>query len=94
MSRCCAFVLSSNGAPRNWLRHTFLYQRIQLNPRYYGMGLGDNETWRHWLDSIILETTKELRDRRLVDFVDEESGSISSTQFGETMSKVSPACTD
>jgi ATP-dependent DNA helicase HFM1/MER3 len=94
VSLCCAFDSASDAVPRNWLHHTFLYQRIQLNPRYYGMGLGDNETWRHRLDGIILETTKELRDKRLVDFVDEESGSISSTQFGETMSKVSPACTN
>jgi hypothetical protein len=52
------------------------------------MGKNDNETWRDRLDTLVLEAARGLRQRGLVEFNEEDGGTLSSTQFGETMSKV------
>jgi hypothetical protein len=71
-----------------WLHRTFLYQRIQLNPKHYGLGKDDRETWQDRLDALVLEAVEGLQQRGLIELNPEADGALISTAFGETMSKV------
>lgn len=50
-----------------WLRHTFLYVRIQANPNYYAseFGRGDLD-WKERIEGILRDAISTLADRELV----------------------------
>jgi hypothetical protein len=77
----------TSSSNRQWLHSTFLYQRIQQNPRHYALGKSDGQTWQDRLDALVLEAVQGLQKRELVECND-SSGSLVATSFGETMSKV------
>jgi ATP-dependent DNA helicase HFM1/MER3 len=52
------------------------------------MGKSDDETWQDRLDALVIDAIDGLKKRQLVSIDDERSGAVSSTEFGETMSKV------
>jgi hypothetical protein len=52
------------------------------------VGKSDDETWQDRLDVLVLDAIDGLKKRQLVDIDDERSGAVSSTEFGEMMSKV------
>ena len=72
-----------------WLRNSFLYQRLQRNPRHYAIGKDEGQTWQERLDQMILDSVTELKASKLVE-TPEDGGEnqLRSTEYGDVMSKV------
>ncbi|OCH92100.1 P-loop containing nucleoside triphosphate hydrolase protein, partial [Obba rivulosa] len=71
---------------KEWLRNSFLFQRIQKNPRHYAIGKDSNQTWQERIDQMVTQSIGTLRDSQLLEYSDEASGQLASTEFGEIMS--------
>jgi ATP-dependent DNA helicase HFM1/MER3 len=74
-----------------WLRSSFLFQRIQHNPRHYAIGKERDQTWQEKLDEMVMESIEQLKENQLVESSSDDKSSLSSTEFGDIMSKVSSA---
>lgn len=72
---------------KDWLRHSFLFRRIQKNPRHYDIGKDENQTWEEKVDEIVMQSIHSLRDTQLIAYI-EGDGKLSSTEYGDVMSKV------
>lgn len=72
---------------KDWLRHSFLFRRIQKNPRHYELGKDENQTWEEKVDEIVMQSILSLRDTQLIAYI-EGDGRLSSTEYGDIMSKV------
>ncbi|KAF8559747.1 P-loop containing nucleoside triphosphate hydrolase protein [Imleria badia] len=70
----------------DWLRHSFLFRRIQKNPHHYDMGKNENQTWKEKVDEIVMQSIHSLRDTQLIEYT-ERDGKLSSTEYGDVMSK-------
>lgn len=82
-------TITSVQSAKNWLRSSFLYQRLQQNPSYYAIRLEMGESWCKKLEDIVLQNIGQLQATNLVRMVqDGESGQIQSTEYGDIMAKV------
>lgn len=79
-------TISNIALAKKWLRSSFLFQRIQRNPSHYAIATGENYTTI--VDGLVLESIQQLERTQLVQTDSKISGDLSSTQFGEIMSKV------
>ena len=82
-------TITSVQAAKDWIRGSFLYQRLQQNPNYYAIKQEEGKGWKEKLDEIILQNIGELESSNLV--LRSATGSedtIESTEFGDIMSKV------
>ncbi|KAJ9120862.1 hypothetical protein QFC22_002797 [Naganishia vaughanmartiniae] len=82
---------------QEWIRNSFLYVRIQQNPRHYSGILGSTGTstqrWQETLDMLVAKAVEKLQQNEMVQ-MQESSGTpepveirnISATVFGEAMS--------
>lgn len=71
-----------------WLRNSFLFQRLQRNPKHYAIGKGEQQTWQERLDQMILDSVAELKSSRLVETPEDgEEHQLRSTEYGDVMSK-------
>lgn len=73
---------------KEWLHNSFLYRRIQKNPRHYAIGKDGNQTWQQRVDDLVAQSITKLQDAGLVAYTDEHSGQLCSTEYGDIMSKV------
>ena len=75
---------------KDWLRASFLYQRMQRNPGYYALSLADKKTVRESVDDLVMQSIAQLEKTELVNHIEDGSGNgqLASTQYGEVMSKV------
>lgn len=73
---------------KEWLRSSFLFQRIQHNPHHYAIGKAGNMSWQERVDEMVLESIERLKENQLVESPDEEPLSLRSTEYGDVMSKV------
>ena len=75
---------------KNWLRSSFLYQRMQRNPGYYSLSLEDKKTVRESIDDLVMQSIAQLEKTKLVNHVEDggSNGKLTSTEYGEIMSKV------
>lgn len=73
---------------KQWLRSSFLFQRLQKNPKHYAIGKGERQTWQERLDEMVTMSVKELKEGLLVRTGDDGDESLYSTDFGDIMSKV------
>jgi ATP-dependent DNA helicase HFM1/MER3 len=75
---------------KNWLRSSFLYQRMKKNPNYYSLGTKDNQTYEECIDGVVMDSVMKLKKAELIEHVEsgKDSGELASTQYGEIMSKV------
>ena len=80
-------TITSLASAKRWLHNSFLYQRIQQNPSHYSIGKEGDQTWDQRMDDMVAESIEELRKDQLVER--DEDDSLSSTEYGEIMSKVS-----
>ena len=72
-----------------WLRSTFLFQRLQRNPKHYAIGKDEQQTWQERLDQMILESVTELKTSKLVETPEGgKEHQLRSTEYGDVMSKV------
>ena len=72
---------------KEWLRNSFLFQRIQKNPRHYAINKESNQSWQERVDELVLRSVTTLKDSQLLE-CDEKSGTLCSTEYGDIMSKV------
>lgn len=80
-------TITNVDSAKEWLRNSFLFQRIQKNPRNYAINKESNQTWQERIDELVLHSIKTLKDSQLLE-CDEESGNLRSTEYGDIMSKV------
>ncbi|KAF5357923.1 hypothetical protein D9756_001436 [Leucocoprinus leucothites] len=80
-------TITSSQDAKDWLRGSFLFQRLQQNPDYYAikqMGEG----WKENLDGIILQNIGKLESTNLIQRSLFDSGdTLESTEYGDIMSK-------
>ncbi|KAF9652905.1 P-loop containing nucleoside triphosphate hydrolase protein, partial [Thelephora ganbajun] len=73
---------------KTWLRKSFLFQRLQRNPKHYAIGKDEQQTWQERLDQMILDSVTELKASRLVETPEDGEGHrLRSTEYGDVMSK-------
>ncbi|KAF8205795.1 hypothetical protein K438DRAFT_2014648 [Mycena galopus ATCC 62051] len=74
---------------KEWLRSSFLFQRIQKNPAHYALGKGENQSWEERVDDMVMQSVEKLRDTQLIAEaqVGDKTGALVSTEFGDIMSK-------
>ncbi|KAJ7685543.1 P-loop containing nucleoside triphosphate hydrolase protein [Mycena polygramma] len=74
---------------KEWLRSSFLYQRIQKNPAHYALGKGENQSWEERVDDMVMQSVEKLRETKLIAGAKDgdTSGVLTSTEFGDIMSK-------
>lgn len=80
-------TISTVESAEGWLRHSFLFRRIQKNPRHYDIGKNENQTWKEKVDEIVMQSIFSLRNTQLIEYT-EKDGKLSSTEYGDIMSKV------
>ncbi|KAJ3852493.1 DEAD-domain-containing protein, partial [Lentinula lateritia] len=71
---------------KEWLKSSFLFQRIQKNPNHYSLGKDENQTWEERVDDIVMQSVESLRNSELVSRED-GSDAIVCTEYGDIMSK-------
>ena len=72
-----------------WLHNSFLFQRLQQNPKHYAIGKGEQQTWQERLDQMILDSVTELKASKLVETPEGgDDYQLRSTEYGDIMSKV------
>jgi ATP-dependent DNA helicase HFM1/MER3 len=75
---------------KEWLHNSFLFQRLQKNPKHYAIGKQEQQTWQERLDEMVTLSVKMLKEGQLVMEVEEGSEQLKSTEYGDIMSKVRP----
>jgi ATP-dependent DNA helicase HFM1/MER3 len=72
------------------LRSSFLFQRIQKNSEYYAIGKGENQSWEERVNDMVMQSVEKLRETKLIAGAKagDTSGALTSTEFGDIMSKV------
>ncbi|KAG7448168.1 P-loop containing nucleoside triphosphate hydrolase protein [Guyanagaster necrorhizus] len=81
-------TVTSISSATDWLRNSFLFQRIRKNPRHYALGKGEDQTWEERVDDLVMQSIKKLKESELITCSEEgEDGQLSSTEYGDIMSK-------
>ncbi|KAJ7632951.1 Sec63 Brl domain-containing protein [Roridomyces roridus] len=82
-------TISSVQSAKEWLRSSFLFQRIQKNPAHYALGKGENQSWQDRVDDMVMQSVDKLRQTQLITTLapGDTSGALNSTDFGDIMSK-------
>ncbi|KAA1469394.1 P-loop containing nucleoside triphosphate hydrolase protein [Dentipellis sp. KUC8613] len=75
---------------KEWLHNSFLFRRIQKNPAHYAIGKQNDQTWQQRVDDMVLQSIEGLRSAGLLAEAEEGSEALSSTEYGDIMSKVGP----
>jgi ATP-dependent DNA helicase HFM1/MER3 len=76
---------------KDWLRGSFLYQRLQKNPDHYAIQHDASTSWQEKLNEIVLQNIDRLESTKLVKHSPADEGStLESTEYGDIMSKVRP----
>ena len=75
---------------KDWIRSSFLRQRIQKNPGHYQIGKAANQTWEEKLDELASQSIAILKETQLIsDDKDNGPNGLAPTEYGVVMSKVS-----
>ncbi|KAJ6490475.1 hypothetical protein DFH09DRAFT_1003499 [Mycena vulgaris] len=82
-------TITNMRSAKEWLRSSFLFQRIQKNPAHYALGKDDNQTWEERVDDMVMQSVEKLRETDLIAGAKagDTSGILTSTEFGDIMSK-------
>ncbi|KAI0062246.1 P-loop containing nucleoside triphosphate hydrolase protein [Artomyces pyxidatus] len=80
-------TITSVETTKQWLRSSFMFQRLQKNPELYAVGGHPNQSWQTRLDDMVERSITSLKEAELLANVEGTSGDLCSTDFGEIMSK-------
>ncbi|EKM55317.1 uncharacterized protein PHACADRAFT_143494 [Phanerochaete carnosa HHB-10118-sp] len=80
-------TITNINSAKEWLHSSFLFQRIQQNPRHYAIGKEGNQTWQERIDNMVTESIERLRENQLVELSNDDSSILKSTEYGDIMSK-------
>lgn len=81
-------TIGSVDSAKEWLRNSFLFQRIRKNPNHYALGKEENQTWEDRMDDLVLQSFTKLANVNLIEYID-DGKELRSTEYGNIMSKVS-----
>lgn len=78
---------------KTWLRKSFLYQRMQSNPKYYSIDTEIDtaqKTYQEAADDIVMNSIVRLQRSQLIEHTESgcDQGKLVATNYGEIMSKV------
>lgn len=74
---------------KDWLRGSFLYQRLQQNPDHYAMQQETDRSWHEKLEDIVLQNVHQLESTNLIRRNQDIKGEkLEPTEYGDIMSKV------
>jgi ATP-dependent DNA helicase HFM1/MER3 len=80
-------TIGSVSSAKEWLRNSFLFQRIRKNPNHYALGKEENQTWEDRMDDLVVQSFNKLANINLIEFID-DGQKLRSTEYGNIMSKV------
>ncbi|SJL00868.1 uncharacterized protein ARMOST_04182 [Armillaria ostoyae] len=81
-------TVTSISSAADWLRNSFLFQRIRKNPRHYALGKGEDQTWEERVDDLVMQSITKLKESELIMCSEDGGdGQLSSTEYGDIMSK-------
>ncbi|KAF8077800.1 Sec63 Brl domain-containing protein [Lyophyllum atratum] len=82
-------TVTSISTAKEWLRSSFLFQRIRKNPNHYRLGKEVDQTWEERVDDLVMQSVDKLRETQLVETSTEGAGAeeLISTEYGDIMSK-------
>jgi ATP-dependent DNA helicase HFM1/MER3 len=82
-------TIADISSAKDWLRGSFLFQRIRKNPKYYALGKGDDQTWEDRVEDLVIQSVAKLRETQLIEGGDDDRNEeLVSTEYGDIMSKV------
>lgn len=81
-------TITNIASAKEWLRNSFLWRRLQKNPKHYAIGKNEDETWQGKLDELVVQSVMKLKETELVEYDSEGDGEMCSTEYGDIMSKV------
>jgi ATP-dependent DNA helicase HFM1/MER3 len=83
-------TITSVISAKEWLRGSFLFQRIRKNPKHYSLGKDDTQTWEDRVEDLVTQSVARLRETQLIEAGgnDGEYEKLVSTEYGDIMSKV------
>ncbi|KDQ10599.1 hypothetical protein BOTBODRAFT_190414 [Botryobasidium botryosum FD-172 SS1] len=70
---------------KDWLHNSFLFRRLQKNPKHYALGKALNQSWQERLDDIVAQSISSLHESNLVQKLDNDL--LKATEYGEIMSR-------
>jgi ATP-dependent DNA helicase HFM1/MER3 len=78
---------------KDWLKTSFLFQRIQKNPDHYLLKKGERQTWQERVDDLVVQGLEKLKGAELIECdgkleVNGNETKLTSTEYGDIMSKV------
>ncbi|KAJ3728380.1 P-loop containing nucleoside triphosphate hydrolase protein [Lentinula raphanica] len=80
-------TINNMSSAKEWLKSSFLFQRIQKNPKHYALGKDEHQTWEERVDDIVLQNIESLRNSELISKED-DNDAIMCTEYGDIMSKM------
>ncbi|KAF8350588.1 hypothetical protein F5887DRAFT_939993 [Amanita rubescens] len=80
-------TIGSVSSAKEWLRNSFLFQRIRKNPNHYALGKEENQTWEDRMDDLVVQSFNKLANINLIEFID-DGQKLRSTEYGNIMSKL------
>ncbi|KAK0484062.1 Sec63 Brl domain-containing protein [Armillaria novae-zelandiae] len=81
-------TVTSISSATDWLRNSFLFQRIRKNPRHYALGKDEGQTWEERVDDLVMQSISKLKESELITCSEDGGdGQLSSTEYGDIMSK-------
>lgn len=80
-------TITNLASAKTWLHNSFLYQRMNRNPRHYAIDGSETDS-----DNLVLRSIEQLKETQLVEEVENstQSKKLCSTEYGEIMSKANP----
>ncbi|KAG8838169.1 Sec63 [Serendipita sp. 400] len=71
---------------REWIKNTFFYRRIQVNPVYYGFLSGiPAGGWEAYFDNLVEQTLANLTSSQMIEY---KEGLVNATAFGNLASRL------
>lgn len=80
-------TITNMDTAKAWLHNSFLYRRMRKNPSHYDMKKEGNKSWEESMDELVTQSVATLKQAEMV-IQDDESDALSSTEYGDIMSKV------
>ncbi|KIY66335.1 P-loop containing nucleoside triphosphate hydrolase protein [Cylindrobasidium torrendii FP15055 ss-10] len=77
-------TVTSISTATEWLRGSFLFQRVRKNPQYYALGKEEDQTWEGRVDDMVAQSIEKLVESELITVTGE---TLRSTEYGDIMSK-------
>lgn len=72
---------------KEWLHNSFLYRRLQKNPGHYDIKKEGDRSWEERMGDLVGDSVKTLKKAEMVK--SDEGDALSSTEYGDIMSKAS-----